>query len=418
MVIHHPYIKGEMMTITGGQGFILFIFATGLFALSGSVGSFDLMALRLLSIEIFILIGLYLLNGKTVWNFTGLVYLLYLLWIIYGITYSNVPIFGLRVLLKYSYPFMIMLFASKVMDDDDLFIKIAFLVRKIGLIVIFISFIVPFILLLFPGVLWYGTALAIHFICLMVLSMAIFDVRRNKWDMIIAVVFFIPCFLWVFRTSILGSIVALTIFSIIRYRVRSLPYLLIIAAIFISLVLFSPTVKKKMFYKNIDTEKVLNSEGIGISKDDIDSNGRFAMWDWSLKKYYQDNQLTGSGSGTLQNVFYQKRAAGGAGIVHNDYVQILCDSGLIGLILYLGIFLSLLVHSFIVYNHKSNSDAIRICAIAAGASAIGMAATSYTDNTVNYTMATLSYPFGLYGMMLGLLKAQTDRQSEEIEEIE
>jgi O-antigen ligase len=341
-------------------------------------------------------------------------YLLYLIWILYGITYSEYPLFGFRVLLKYSYPFLILLFASKVVDDDDLFVKIALMVRKIGLASIFLSLIVPFVLLLFPGVLWYGTALAIHYIGLMVLSLAIFDIRRNKWDLIIAILFFIPCLLWVLRTSILGSIVALTVFSLIKYKIRALPVLVFAAGLLFMIVMFTPSVKQKMFNKDIDSKKLTNSQGDMISKDDINSNGRFAMWEWSLENYYAKNQLEGSGSGTLQYVFYQRAAKGiGAGIVHNDYVQILCDSGLIGLVLYLSIFLSLVIHAFFVYNNPSNSNVIRMCAIAAGVSAIGMAATSYTDNTVNYTVATLSYPFGLYGMMLGLLKGQKNKQIEE-----
>jgi hypothetical protein len=40
-----------------------------------------------------------------------------------------------------------------------------------------------------------------------------------------------------------------------------------------------------------------------------------------------------------------------------------------------------------------------------------MAVTSFTDNTVNYSMATLSYPFGFYGIMLGLLKEQKNKYS-------
>jgi O-antigen ligase len=208
--------------------------------------------------------------------------------------------------------------------------------------------------------------------------------------------------------------VALTVFSLIKYKMRALPVLVFVAGLLFAIVMFTPTVKKKMFNKDIDSKGLTNSKGDKISKDDINSNGRFAMWEWSLQNYYDQNKLQGSGSGTLQYVFYQRAAKGiSAGIVHNDYVQILCDTGLIGLVLYLSIFLSLVVHTFFVYNNPSNSNVIRMCAIAAGASAIGMAATSYTDNTVNYTMATLSYPFGFYGMMLGLLKGQKNRQMEE-----
>jgi hypothetical protein len=39
----------------------------------------------------------------------------------------------------------------------------------------------------------------------------------------------------------------------------------------------------------------------------------------------------------------------------------------------------------------------------------GVFVTLYSDNVVNYSMATLSMPLGFYGMMLGLLQAEKIR---------
>jgi O-antigen ligase len=253
----------------------------------------------------------------------------------------------------------------------------------------------------------------------MILSVAIYDVRRYKRDLIMAVIFFIPCLLWVFRTSILGSVVALMVFSFIKYKLKALPVAFILLALFFSIVFLNPAVKNKMFRKDMDIEKVISSNGTSFDKDAIDSNGRFAMWAMSLKQFYDGKELTGSGSGTLQAAFYKMREKQGkAGIVHNDYVQILCDTGLIGLFLYLSIFVAMGIHATKEYGKRTNSDAIKVCAITAAAAGIGMAATAFTDNTVNYSMATLSYPFGMYGMMLGLIRAQNNKPQEIISEDE
>jgi hypothetical protein len=417
--IRHPFDKTLHLVITGRQAFMLLIFTTGLVALSGDLGGIDLLAIRLLMLELLVMVMLFWGTKKILWSWTGFLYLTYLIWIIYAISYSPAPQFGLRVLLKYAYPFLIMLFASTTMDLDEFFVKTSFLVRKVGLIVIFLSFIVPFVLVIFPGVIWYGTALAIHFIFLMILSVAIYDVRRYKRDLIMAVIFFIPCLLWVFRTSILGSVVALMVFSFIKYKLKALPVAFILLALFFSIVFLNPAVKNKMFRKDMDIEKVISSNGTSFDKDAIDSNGRFAMWAMSLKQFYDGKELTGSGSGTLQAAFYKMREKQGkAGIVHNDYVQILCDTGLIGLFLYLSIFVAMGIHATKEYGKRTNSDAIKVCAITAAAAGIGMAATAFTDNTVNYSMATLSYPFGMYGMMLGLIRAQNNKPQEIISEDE
>ena len=141
-----------------------------------------------------------------------------------------------------------------------------------------------------------------------------------------------------------------------------------------------------------------------ISMDDINSNGRFAMWEWSLNKFFYGKELTGAGTGNLQETFYALRHPfAPIRICHNDYVQILCDNGLIGIVLFGGSFLALIFHCFIVFQNRRYDTAIHLCAIVAGASAAGTLLTMYTDNVINYTMATLSYPCGFYGMMLGLI---------------
>ena len=158
-----------------------------------------------------------------------------------------------------------------------------------------------------------------------------------------------------------------------------------------------------MFYdgKGKNIEEVQNGN---ISTDDINSNGRFAMWEWSLNKFYRNKELIGTGTGNLQETFYALRHPfGSIRICHNDYVQILCDNGVIGICLFGGSFLFLIFHSFSVYQNKRYGTVIRICAITAGSSAAGTLLTMYTDNVINYTMATLSYPCGFYGMMLGLI---------------
>lgn len=407
-IIKHPYLQYVQMEISGRESFLFLVFATGLIALSGSLGSLDLMALRLFLLEILIILGLIWSRGQIVWNIPGILYLVYLLWILVGLIYTTVPEYGLRVFLKYIYPFLLFIFSSKIFRNEDLLFKISFVIRKIGLAVIVIYFAAPFVLSFFPGVIWYSTALAIHFIFLSVLSFGLYDLTKKTSDLIIGICFMTPCIIWVFRTSILGSMIALSTFFFIKYKLRSLPFFVIIGTIFLSVVLFFPSVKNKMFNKDFDGEQILQGER-KIDKNDIDSNGRFAMWDWSMKNFYESRELQGSGSGTLQAVFYKRRAEEGiVGIVHNDYVQILCDNGLIGLILYLSVFLTMLIHTFFVYQDKFNSEAIRLAAITAGASAIGMAVTSFTDNTVNYSMATLSYPFGFYGIMLGLLRTQKE----------
>ena len=397
-IVTHPLDKKKKILLDGPELFWVLTFSTGLLAFSAP-GMLDLMAIRLMILEIFLLVGLFIVKRKPQWNIVVILYMIYMIWLIIGLSYTLSASYGFRVILKYSYPLLIMLFASAAVRDKEIFLKAGLIARIVAIVSIGFSFI-PLIGYLVPGVFWYGTARSIHYISICIFSLALYyHGGKEKKDLLLCILFMIPCILWVFRTSIMGTALAVMTFFFFRYKLKSMPVILGVLLLFIIAIFNIPSVKGKMFKdeKNVNIEQLKHGE---ISKDDINSNARFAMWEHLQKLFYNNNKLTGSGTGSIQNYMYSNYVFGGLKVPHNDYVQISCDNGLIGIVLYL-----LIIVSIIEYN-KKNSIAIKMCAIVAGGSIAGVALTMYTDNVVNYSMATLSYPFGFYGMMLGLIKGK------------
>lgn len=401
-VMTNPLNREQKMVMDGPEMFWVLTFSTGLLAFSAP-GALDLMAIRLMVLEAFCLVGLFICKRSPQWSPAIVFYLIYIIWLVVGLSYTPAPGYGFRVILKYLYPVLIMLFASAAVRDKEVFLKAGIGARIMALISIGVSFI-PYIGLLFPGVFWYAPAKAINNISMCVFSLALFYyTQEKKKNLLLCILFMLPCILWVFRTSIMGTTLALMTFFFFKYRLKSLPVIFSAFVLFIVVVFTIPSIREKMFYD--DSGKSIEQLNSGqISMDDIDSNGRFAMWEWSLNKFFYGEELTGAGTGNLQETFYALRHPfGSIRICHNDYVQILCDNGLIGIVLFGGSFLALIFHCFIVFQNRRYDTAIHLCAIVAGASAAGTLLTMYTDNVINYTMATLSYPCGFYGMMLGLI---------------
>lgn len=402
-IVSHPLNKKKKLLFDGPELFWLLTFSTGLLALSAP-GMLDLMAIRLFLLEVFCIIGLFIVKRKPQWSAATILYMIYMLWLFIGLSYTSSPGYGFRVILKYSYPLLIMLFASAVVRNKEVFLKAGLTARIIAIISIGFSFI-PFISILVPGVFWYGTARSIHYISMCIFSLALYYYGgKDKKDLLLCILFMIPCILWVFRTSIMGTTLALITFFFFKYKMKSIPVILGIVTLFIIVIFTIPSIREKMFKEgsSVNIEQLKRGE---VSKDDINSNARFAMWDHLETRFYHNKELTGSGTGTVQNYMYTNYIFGGLKVPHNDYVQISCDNGIIGIILYLSIISCIIIHCFKEYNRK-NSNAIKMCAIIAGSSLTGVALTMYTDNVVNYSMATLSYPFGFYGMMLGLIKGE------------
>ena len=408
VAVTHPLNKRQKLVFEGTEAYLVLMMATGLFSLAAPIG-LDLSAIRLLLLEVLCLIGLSKARHKPIWNGVSILYVLLLLWMCVGLSYTPLVSYGVRVILKYLYALLIILFSSAAVRDGEVFLKAGLWARWTAIFTIVLSF--TGISRLFPGTLWYATALAINYIamCMFSLAMYYYGGRKRK-DLYLAMLFVTPCILWVFRTSLMGAALALMVFMFFRYKLRSLPIIASILILFIVAIFNIPSVKEKMFKG--ENKTIEDFQEGKITMDDIDSNGRFAMWEWSLDTYYKGHEMRGSGTGNLQRAFYAlEHGIGSIKIVHNDYIQILCDNGLVGMCLFGGSFLFLIIHSFIVFNKRKYPWYIKVCAITAGASAAGMLLTMYTDNVINYTMATLSYPCAFYGMMLGLEKGFKEKQA-------
>lgn len=403
-IVTSPFDKESKVKLDGPEMFWVLTFATGTVALSYPFG-IDLMALRLLTIMSLCLIGLKYTRCKPVISFPLVVYFIYMAWIIYGLTYTPAKMYGVRVVLKYLYPLIICLFASAAVDNGYVAVKASLTARWVAAMSL-ITILIPLIGHFIPGVFWYGTALAINYISMMILSMGLFFfTSEKKKNFLWALFFLFPCFLWVFRTSIMGSGVAIIAFAIIRWRVKSLP---VIAAVLIGglIAVFTiPSLRDKMFRDNAkDKANIETFQKGGISKENIDNNGREAMWDHLEKELYRPNQVFGSGTGATQEYMYTHKLFGGLKVPHGDHVQIKCDNGDIGLVLFIAIAVFIFLHCFIMY-WTTDDPLLKLFALVAGASIVGVYATCYSDNTVNYSMATLSMPYGFYGMALGIKRA-------------
>lgn len=401
-LVHDPFDRRQMLDFKGPELFWVLLFSTGLLALSAPAG-LDLMALRLFSLELFCLICLNISRTRPIWSPPFVFYVIFLLWLLVGLFYTPSIAYGVRVILKYLYPLLIALTASAVVHDEEVFLKSSLGARTVATVCLIIGFI-PFSGLIIPGVFWYGTAQAIHFISMCVLCLALFFYMGHKRkDVLMAVLFTLPCLLWVFRTSIMGTVVSLMAFSLFRYKLKALPVIAVIGIMGICSVFFIPVVKEKMFKSDeVTLTDFMNGR---VKRDDIESNARFAMWEHFERRFYNGKELQGSGTGACQHYFYNHFLFGGLKVMHSDIVQMKCDNGLIAVILYYTAILMMIAHAFSVFLRR-HSPCIKVCAITAGASLAGVAVTMYSDNVVNYSMCTLAYPFGFYGMLLGLLKGE------------
>lgn len=403
-IIKSPFDANQQICLSGAEYSVVLLFATALFACG------NLLSTRLVINELLCVVILFRHKRDRQYPLPVKIYILYMLWLVIGCQYADYPIYGLRTMIKYIYPLLVVLVCSRVVRNPEVAVTSGILACKVGVFAAIMGIFSIIENTIFGGVLWYGTARAINLISLMIFSLALFcyETDNKKWNLIMAIFFMIPCFLWVLRTSIIGTFIALAMFSIFKYKIKAIPVLVSLVVAGVICVFMIPSLNKKMFFdKEITFEEVQEKK---LDDKIINTNGRTALWKYLEQIFYEKHKWTGSGTGSVQHEMYtNSEFYGGLKVPHSDYVQMLCDNGRIGLMLYLLAMGTVIIHCFSIYN-KQNNKYIRMFAIMTGGALAGVLVTLYSDNAVNYSMCTLSFPMGFYGMTLGLMYAEEDKK--------
>lgn len=396
-VISAPFDRSLKMRCKGTELLLIFMFTTGL------IGLIPVLSIRLAVLEVLCIIGIYKSHSSPIFSFPIILFFIFLLWEIWGLSYTPSPEFGFRMILKYIYPLLLALFASSVVRDKEIVLKSLLGARWVAVIAVIFLAIPVLTYNVFGGVFWHQAAIGTHciFMCIFSLSM-LFFVKSKKKNFFFFLLFLLPCFYFVLRTDILGTMIALSSFVLIKYKVKAIPVILLLGILSIAALFYIPSIKSKMYFH--PDEVSLNDFLTGnVDENNINTSGRKAVWEDCKEWFYKGNELVGSGTGRVQTYMYTEATGWRrGGQIHNDILVLLCDNGIIGLSLYMLSVLSIFIHCLILYNSSKYTLVLKMCAIISGSSLLGIVATMYSDNTLSYSMATLSYPWGLYGMVLGL----------------
>lgn len=388
-----PYGSRQLVELTGNEALIIVMFATAY------IGLTPVLSLRLGFLELLCIIGIIRCRNKSIISPPIILFCIFLIWVIIGITYTPNKGFGIRMILKYIYPLLFALFTAQVVRNGEIFITAGLWARRVATIGI-VMMLLPGLKIISGIVYWFNAALVTSMISLVIFSFALVefsdDKRKNLWW---GIALCLPCFIFVYRTDIFGTAIALSAFFLVKYRLKALPIIALIGLLGLCSMFYIPAVKNKMF---INPENVTITDYMtgNIDEDNIQTNMRKFAWEDVTKKFYAGHEIIGSGTGRVQTFYYSEvMDSRRGGQLHNDFLVLKCDNGLIGLTLFIIAYLSITLHCIHIY-HKSSHPYTRMAALVAGASLMGVFVTMYSDNTLSYSMVTQSFSWGCYGMAL------------------
>jgi hypothetical protein len=163
-----------------------------------------------------------------------------------------------------------------------------------------------------------------------------------------------------------------------------------------ALLIFDATFRRRMFFSNTSSSDLLHDPLSAVQG--INSSGRFALWKDMLARFYAPHPILGSGLGATQDFLYG-RSTTGQGVVHSEYVRVLCEVGVVGLVLFALAGLQYLATLFRL-STAATGNVDRTYALAAAGAVLAYLMYMATDNSFDYVNQLGAYVFALVAMAI------------------
>lgn len=335
-------------------------------------------------------------------------YLAFLLWaLISAVFISTVKFQAFMLLIKYTLPlFYLWLGYSAVNDDDDLlyFMKCVAIGMCVYALLIggfaakFFGPLYGFLNFKSGGLFISYASLADYFSGLIVVPIGLYLVSKDKKWIFATLWIMLSTVLETVRTGLGGLCFASSFFLLTIYKLKAIPWIVGLCIVGVTIVFTVPAFRDKMFKDESVTISDFKIKDANF--ENINSNAREYLWDMNMTRFYDPSPIVGSGLGA--SVEYTKESSG-LKLIHSDYVQILCDLGLIGIILF-GIFVIATLYTIIRYSWMSDATyGLKLTGGMALGSCAGTFFSMAFDNVIAYCQQSFVLPFVFIGIFLRFL---------------
>ena len=343
-------------------------------------------------------------------------YLVFLAWCLLSIAWSGQTYYALRVMAKLMAPFLFMMLARRAVRSPDsvrrafrwLMVVTAICVVWTGGLTNLVAQPVARL-----GRLVFTAYAPLGLYCAMtgIAALAWWKLTGKARYLVLFALVAVTPVCYGTRTSMLALAVGVSAFVLLHYKVRAVPALLAIYLAGAAALFVVPWNRDYMFVRpqRVDVQEVIVNPA-RLDVDNLNTSGRSTMWPVVLEALWEPSPLVGSGLGATQSLFYSGKM-GLVGQVHSGYVQLLCDVGLVGLVLYLFAILTAMAYAWRVWKEtrrgvvgiEKTCASVVLCAMPAFLVCVGL------DNSLDYVTTVAQYPFMFVGMTAGCAAAAASR---------
>lgn len=231
------------------------------------------------------------------------------------------------------------------------------------------------------------------------LGLALVNARESKlisyW--ILVIVFGVSILAGITRISVAALFAAVSVMLFLSSR--GLPRIILplvglcgVPALFFLV----PAFRERMFYSGHSVELEGFIQDPSASLQYLDGSGRYAAWSHVWNEMFSSNPLFGAGIGATQALLHESNSFG-IGVIHSDYLRILAETGLVGLLLFVVACCAYGTRLIRIYQSNRGSEAGNY-ALAGIGGLVAYLILMATDNAFDAAASFGIYVFGVIGM--------------------
>lgn len=406
--------KGEHYLLSQNMYFVIFTVCTApIFLGSLALLKYGLWFAAMLAL---LIVG----KVRIKFEFMTVMYSIFFLWLCYTMTYTTVPRDGAMMLIKFSLPMLFLwLGYSGLRNEKDLivFLKVVNIAACIycGFMGGFAATFIPPLYSFCMGIFSTYAGFADFLTAVFIVPIMLYWLTKEKKYIFCALWMVLSTVLQSVRTGMGGMLLVFCTALLLKNKAKAIPGLAIAGAMFLSVVLFVPEVNEKFFGEDAGSVSASDIvQGDAMSMDNIEMSGREYLWERTKEACYYGNEVTGKGLGeTSHFVKYEMTGSGqkvGAKL-HNDYLELLCDTGVVGVMLIAIFYLSVILKVTSNVTLRRSSFLVKLTGIMALSSLAGIAFCMYFDNVVSNSMQSMVMPYIYLGFFLKALELEKSKSS-------
>ena len=346
--------------------------------------------------------------GRVSFSWPEKAYLMFLAWCLLEAVQAPGMVYAARMFIKLAFPCLVLVLARRAVLTGRLntwksmrYVFIASLVAYC-----FVGGptqrLLPIVCWNASVVFWAFAAFADHAAILGVAALVWWRLYKNRWYLGYAFLAAVSPALAGIRTGVAAFAIGASVFLLTTYRrAVAIPMVAGIYVLAAATFFLVPEFRQRMFFhpNEVDSTSV-SVNPFSVSTENIDTSGRTAIWEMSMTQLWDPHPIAGSGLGAIQEFMYTQQTTD-LKVVHSSYVEFLCDTGLVGLTLFILATISCWMSGFrmIFKQNTRETKAFGLCAVC------GLPALWFCmgfDNLNNFVLVATQFPYAFLGIAQGL----------------